>query len=105
MRNFHQHLTTGKQPTLNLVDDGWTHAVGMVGIADNKLGPKLPGEIPEYMNNVQALDLPRQDRIRKRVSEVVKDPGTAANLLAWYPTWCKRPLSTTSIWQRSIAQT
>jgi cation diffusion facilitator CzcD-associated flavoprotein CzcO len=91
LRNFHQHLTTEKQPPINLVRDGWTDAIGMVAIAGNAAGPKTPDELPEYMQKLHAIDLPRQDRIRARVSQEVKDSATAEKLQPWYPTWCKRP--------------
>ncbi|KAH7130024.1 monooxygenase [Dendryphion nanum] len=90
-RNFHQHLTTEKQPATNLVNDGWTRAVGMVAIAGNQYGPKDPAGLPEYMKKLHDLDLPRQDRIRRRVEEEVHDAAVAEKLKAWYPTWCKRP--------------
>ncbi|KAF2811306.1 FAD/NAD(P)-binding domain-containing protein [Mytilinidion resinicola] len=91
LRNFHQHFTIEKQPSINLVDDWWTGAVGMVAIAGNAAGPKAMDELPAYMQKLHAMDLPRQQRIRKRVEEVVKDPVVAKKLQAWYPTWCKRP--------------
>jgi cation diffusion facilitator CzcD-associated flavoprotein CzcO len=91
LRNFHQHFTTEKQPEINLVGDHWTSAVGMVGIAGNAAGPKTMEDLPAYMQKLHALDAPRQDRIRKRVDTVVKDPVLAKKLQAWYPTWCKRP--------------
>ncbi|KAF2491168.1 FAD/NAD(P)-binding domain-containing protein [Lophium mytilinum] len=91
LKNFHQHFTTEKQPPINLVDDQWTSAVGMVAIAGNAAGPKTMEELPAYMQKLHTLDLPRQSRIRKRVEDVVSDPTTAKQLQAWYPTWCKRP--------------
>jgi cation diffusion facilitator CzcD-associated flavoprotein CzcO len=91
LRNLHQHLTTEKQPEKNLIGDGWTHAVGMCAVAGNPHGPKTPDDLPEYMKKLHALDDPRQNRIRKRVEKVVKDPELAKRLQAWYPTWCKRP--------------
>jgi len=92
-RNFHQHFTTAEQPATNLVNDQWTHAVGMVAIAGNPdhTGPKSPDELPAYMEFLHAIDLPRQTRIRDRVSSVVLDPNVAEKLQPWYPTWCKRP--------------
>jgi cation diffusion facilitator CzcD-associated flavoprotein CzcO len=91
LRNFHQHFTTEKQPKVNLVKDNWTSAVGMCAISGNAAGPKTMEELPEYIKKFHALDAPRQDRIRKRVANVVKDPVVAKQLQAWYPTWCKRP--------------
>jgi cation diffusion facilitator CzcD-associated flavoprotein CzcO len=91
MRNLHQHFTTEKQPPINLVNDGWTGAVGMVAIAGNASGPKSPEELPAYLQKLHTIDLPRQERIRRRVEQEVKDPILANKLRAWYPSWCKRP--------------
>ncbi|PSN69315.1 flavin-binding monooxygenase-like family protein [Corynespora cassiicola Philippines] len=91
MKNFHNHFTTEKQPDVNLVDDGWTRAPTMCAIAGNVHGPKTMEELPAYMQKLNAMDLPRQERIRKRVEQIVKDPVVAKRLQAWYPTWCKRP--------------
>lgn len=91
LRNFHQQFTTEKQPDVDLVKDKWTIAVGMCAIAGNAAGPKTMEELPAYMEKLHGLDAPRQDRIRKRVEQVVEDPETAKKLQAWYPTWCKRP--------------
>lgn len=91
LRNFHQHFTTGEQPAVNMVDDQWTHAVGLVAIAGNALGPKMPDELPAYMKTLYAIDLPRQNRVRARATEVVNNPAIAKKLQPWYPSWCKRP--------------
>jgi cation diffusion facilitator CzcD-associated flavoprotein CzcO len=91
LKNFHEHFTTEKQPAINLVDDRWTDAVSMAAIAGNANGPKTMEELPAYMQKLHSLDLPRQERVRKRVEDVVKDTDVAKKLQAWYPTWCKRP--------------
>lgn len=92
-RNFHQHFTTAEQPSINLVDDQWTHAVGMVPISGNPdpAAPKTMEELPSYMKKLHGIDLPRQTAIRARVAQIVKDPAVAEKLQPWYPTWCKRP--------------
>jgi cation diffusion facilitator CzcD-associated flavoprotein CzcO len=71
-RNFHQHFSTADLPSSNLVNDEWTRAQGMVPIAGNPdpTGPKTPADLPAYMQRLQALDLPRQTRIRARVDHV-----------------------------------
>ena len=93
LRNFHQHFTTAAQPSVNLVNDGWTRAVTMAAIAGNPdpAAPKTAEDIPAYMKKLHAIDLPRQAAIRARAVEVVKDSAVAKKLQAWYPTWCKRP--------------
>ncbi|KAF2634160.1 FAD/NAD(P)-binding domain-containing protein [Massarina eburnea CBS 473.64] len=92
MRNFHQHFTPEKQPEKNLIDDAWTHAQGLIGLTGTTHGPKTPDELPAYIKKLRELDLPRQNRIRKRVEEEVHDPELAKRLQAWYPSWCKRPV-------------
>jgi hypothetical protein len=60
-KNFHQHFTTTKQPTVDLVDDQWTHAVGLVPLSGNAdpASPKSMEELPAYMKRLHAIDLPR----------------------------------------------
>ncbi|MCJ1379588.1 hypothetical protein MMC17_002690 [Xylographa soralifera] len=91
LRNFHQHFTTRKQPDINLIDDQWTHAIGLVAISGNAAGPKTMQELPVYMRTLYSFDTPRQNRIRTRVERIVEDPNVAKKLQAWYPSWCKRP--------------
>lgn len=92
MRNFHQHFTLGEMSKVNLVNDGWTRAPGLVGLTGCPEGPKLPEEIPVYTENLTEIDIPRQNNIHARIDEEVKDSTTAEKLKPWYPTWCKRPL-------------
>lgn len=91
LRNFHQQFTTKESPAVNLVDDEWTRAPGMVAIAGNEAGPKSMEELPVYMSRLHELDLPRQNRVRARVQQIVKDRSVTEKLQPWYPTWCKRP--------------
>lgn len=91
MRNFHQHFTLGEMPAVNLVNDGWTRAPGLVGITGHTEGPKLPEEIPAYAVRLMEIDSARQARIHTRVDEEVKDRDIAERLKPWYPVWCKRP--------------
>lgn len=91
IRNFHQHFTLGKMPAVNLVNDGWTRAPGLVGLTGYTEGPKLPEEIPAYTAKLMNIDAPHQKHIHARVDQEVKDPVTAEKLKPWYPVWCKRP--------------
>jgi cation diffusion facilitator CzcD-associated flavoprotein CzcO len=87
-RNFHQHFTTAELPAINLVDDQWTFAQCMVPIAGDPdpKGPKSPEDLPAYMESLNAIDLPRQIRIRARVDDSVSDSSVAKKLKPWYPT-------------------
>ena len=91
MMNFHQHFTTEEQPAVNLVNDQWTTAIGMVAIAGNPKGPKSIEQVPAYMQKLNAKDLERQNRIRARVEQTVQNKDQAKKLQPWYQTWCKRP--------------
>lgn len=91
MRNFHQHFTLDETPSVNLVDDGWTRAPGLVGITGYEKGPKSPEEIPAYRARLVEVDADRQNRIHARVEQEVEDSVVAEKLKPWYPVWCKRP--------------
>ncbi|KAJ5752251.1 hypothetical protein N7520_009168 [Penicillium odoratum] len=92
MQNFHQHFTLGELPALNLVNDEWTRAPGLVAWAGNPEGPKLPEDIPAYKARLVEVDAPYQKRIHARIDEEVNDPAIAEKLKPWHPIWCKRPL-------------
>ncbi|KAF7314108.1 hypothetical protein HMN09_00569900 [Mycena chlorophos] len=98
--NFHLHFTKSpdRHETKNLVDDGWTwvpsyNAVTGGEATSASVGPVVPTPegIGKHVGALQAADLPRMERIRKRVDEVVADTTVAEKLKPWYPTWCKRP--------------
>lgn len=77
---------------MNLVDDEWTRAPGLVGLTGNTEGPKSPEEIPAYLAKLTEADMPYQKQIHSRIDAEVKDPIVAEKLKPWYPVWCKRPL-------------
>ncbi|KAF4632913.1 hypothetical protein G7Y89_g5204 [Cudoniella acicularis] len=88
-RNFNSFLTNDPE-LVNLVNDGWTEQRALSGITGN---PKFvsPDKIEEHLSAMFELDVPRAEKVRRRVDEVVKDPAVAEKLKAWYPGWCKRP--------------
>ena len=47
--------------------------------------------IPAIVAGPYAKDLPRAEKIRQWVDEIVKDEKTAQALKHWYGTWYKRP--------------
>jgi hypothetical protein len=59
--------------------------VPIAGDPDPK-GPKSPEDLPAYMESLNAIDLPRQIRIRARVDDSVSDSSVAKKLKPWYPT-------------------
>jgi cyclohexanone monooxygenase len=82
MANFID-MTTGANPPVDLIKDGWTEMFGV----DVKKEPKDAQEAAE----LKALDRQLMDRVRQRISDIVKDPATAEALKPWYGVSCKRP--------------
>ncbi|KAI9028796.1 cyclododecanone monooxygenase [Hyaloraphidium curvatum] len=88
--NYAMFSAMTPQP-VDMVDDGWTdlftQLVSLVG-AQMMLGlgkEYTPEELFELAN------FKKQDEIRKRTAEIVKNPETAEKLKAWYHALCKRP--------------
>lgn len=92
-RNFHSFVTNEiDKPSTDMVSDGWTKMPSYVAMTGRPgLSIETPEAAKEYLEYLLTLDLPRQDRIRKRVSEIVTDAAVAEKLKPWYPSWCKRP--------------
>ncbi|KAK7992476.1 hypothetical protein PG996_012491 [Apiospora saccharicola] len=90
--NFVDAVAGEIRPEDNLVDDGWTKAPTLSMVAGARHEPLLPEDIPGHIERMLAKDVPRSNRMRQRVVDLVtKDQETAEALKPWYPTWCKRP--------------
>lgn len=90
-QNFNAHLSNADPlPEQDLVSDGWTSMRAYCAMTG---GQKVitPDAIPAHIATLHTTDFPRQQRVRERVDQIVKDQGTAEKLKAWYPGWCKRP--------------
>lgn len=91
IENFNAHLSNASPPPpTNMVSDGWTHMPSFSALI---AGPSIVtlDSIPTHIASLHGLDLPRQERIRTRIDEIVKDQTVAEKLKPWYPGWCKRP--------------
>ncbi|KAH7232720.1 flavin-binding monooxygenase-like family protein [Fusarium solani] len=76
----------------DLVGDGWTSFPSLSGLVGGPASGNLTEKtVEDYVKSLLALDFPRQEGIRSRVSAIVKDPAVAESLKPWYPGWCKRP--------------
>lgn len=73
---------------LDLVSDEWTRMRTFSCVVGT---PNKVSDIPTFLAYSQALDLPRQEKIRKRVEATVRNKETAEKLKPWYSGWCKRP--------------
>lgn len=78
-------------PKVNLVGDAWTQIPSLKTFVGGAGGPKEPSKLDDYLAHLHEIDFERQERVRKRVDEIVKDPKTAEGLKPWYAGWCKRP--------------
>ena len=81
------------QSAENFTQDGWTTMPSYQALVGglNNVNPMDPATIPAHLTHLQSIDLPRQEQIRARVDQIVKDSATAEKLKAYYPSWCKRP--------------
>jgi cation diffusion facilitator CzcD-associated flavoprotein CzcO len=89
--NYNACLAQSLPPnTTNLVDDEWTKMPTYFGLIGS---PRTvnPAEAPAFVAELYTRDIPYAEKVRARVSEMVKDEETAKNLKHWYPSWCKRP--------------
>ncbi|KFZ14406.1 hypothetical protein V502_06091 [Pseudogymnoascus sp. VKM F-4520 (FW-2644)] len=91
--NMAAFLSNGVEaPKKNLVDDGWTHFPSFSGLVGSPRVANLTSDnVEQYVGDLHALDMPRQEEIRARAAAIVKDAATAESLKPWYPGWCKRP--------------
>ncbi|KAK2784508.1 hypothetical protein FQN51_004070 [Onygenales sp. PD_10] len=79
-------------PSVNIVNDGWTNFPSISALCGSPRAAVLTeANIAEYIHMIHRLDLPRQESIRHRVTDIVKDPTTASRLQPWYPGWFRRP--------------
>ncbi|CEN59967.1 hypothetical protein ASPCAL02408 [Aspergillus calidoustus] len=71
----------GKRPARNLVNDGWTQFPSVSGWVGSPATESLTAaNVAEYVDDLNRLDLPRQQRIRQRVDRVIHDPVDAESL-------------------------
>lgn len=84
--NFLAQFTDSKPP--DMIDDGFSNMASYRAVIGK---PGIVEAIPEYVTALHELDLPRQERLRARIEDIVTNKSAAQNLKAWYPGWCKRP--------------
>lgn len=74
---------TGKQPEVDLVQDGWTELLWI----DTKKNPSTPEEAAE----LERIDFRNMEALRHRIDDVIDDAELAEKLKPWYNQMCKRP--------------
>lgn len=93
MDNFIEILS-GVNTDEDLVADGWTDLIGSVANevavdAGKALGRPLTKS--ERALVMETSDHKKMEKVRARVTDVVKDAATASALQPWYKRFCKRP--------------
>ena len=76
-------LTTGANPPVDLIQDGWTEMFRV----DVKKDPADEAEAEA----LKLLDFRLMEAVRQRIADTVEDPETAEKLKPWYGVSCKRP--------------
>ncbi|GKT40602.1 FAD-binding monooxygenase ausC [Colletotrichum spaethianum] len=79
--NFH-HFVTNDPVSENMVDDGWTHSDShsIAGFLGSATATITQDTVQSHISSLYHLDVPRAERLRAHVSNVVSDPETAKKL-------------------------
>jgi cation diffusion facilitator CzcD-associated flavoprotein CzcO len=79
--NFTQAVT-GAQPAVDLVNDGWTEVMWV--------NTQKAADSEEEAEALELSDFETMEAIRRRIDEIVQDPGTAEKLKPYWGKHCKR---------------
>jgi cation diffusion facilitator CzcD-associated flavoprotein CzcO len=89
--NFHAFVCNASpRPPIDMVSDNWTEMPSFSALIGGPAKVTMDSA-SAHIASMHALDFPRQEKIRRRVENIVKDTTTAEKLKPWYPGWCKRP--------------
>ncbi|MFZ6003339.1 MAG: flavin-containing monooxygenase [Actinomycetota bacterium] len=86
MDNF-ETVMLGRPVDVDLIDDGWTHHYAAVQHPPRRKGMS----IEDYMRGAEEIDFGIMEEHRRRVEQLVSDPGAAETLKPYYRYLCKRP--------------
>jgi cation diffusion facilitator CzcD-associated flavoprotein CzcO len=90
--NLAAHLSGAVGPDeTNLVNDEWAKCRASRALVGGPNPPLSMEDIPRFVASLYATDLPRAERLRQRVDDIVSNKDTAHALKHWYGSWCKRP--------------
>lgn len=90
--NLAAYLSNAAGPgETNLVNDEWAKCSSYRGLVGGPTMPTSMQAVPEFVMGLYAQDMPRAEKLHKRVDDIVKDKDTAQALKHWYGSWCKRP--------------
>jgi cyclohexanone monooxygenase len=85
-RNFIA-ATSGRAPSVDLVDDGWTQLTRCLTLTGENVGETNEDTFTlAEMEDFRVMEL-----VRKRIEEAVGDPELAERLKPYYRLFCKRP--------------
>jgi cation diffusion facilitator CzcD-associated flavoprotein CzcO len=89
LENFTDNQSGGNADE-DLVQDGWTDIARRVRARIAALPPE-DRSLAGMLGAFEESDFEKMEEIRARAEAVVRDPGTAQKLKAWYRQLCKRP--------------
>jgi len=88
--NFLNIVAGGPAESQDLVSDGWTSSAHMLhNLTPVEVRDSLSASERERLDEI--ADFQKMNEIRGRVTDIVRDPATAALLEPWYRYMCKRP--------------
>jgi len=88
--NF-QKLVSGVPQEQDMVQDGWTEIMNILGAIAFRVAQQEDKPKAERDLEMELADAKRMDALRARVDEHVKDKQTAEALKPWFRFFCKRP--------------
>jgi cation diffusion facilitator CzcD-associated flavoprotein CzcO len=88
--NFLNIVAGGPSESEDQVCDGWTSSAHMLrNLTPVEIRDSLTEAERELADEI--ADFQKMNQIRRRVTDIVRDPATAARLEPWYRYMCKRP--------------
>lgn len=90
-RSNFQKLVSGVPQEQDMVQDGWTEIMKILGAIAFRVAQHDDKTQEERDLNMELADAERMNALRERVEENVKDPEVAEALKPWFRFFCKRP--------------
>lgn len=90
-RSNFQKLVSGVPQEQDLVQDGWTEIMKILGAIAFRVAQHDTKTQAERDLDMELADAERMNALRARVEQNVQDPAVAEALKPWYRFFCKRP--------------
>lgn len=90
-RSNFQKLVSGEPQERDLVQDGWTEIMKILGAIAFRVAQQDDKTPEERDLDMELADAERMNALRARVEEQVRDPQVVEALKPWFRFFCKRP--------------